>query len=260
MSLVVYRFSIPKEGNEAKENEDAIGCSIELNRFCVADGATESVFAGRWARLLVDEFVASPETELETDAWLAWLARVQRRWSVDVRADDVPWYAQEKVRQGSFAAFLGLQVRYSDTSESWIWQAVAIGDCCLFHVRMPYLLVRWPVSHTSEFGFHPHLVSSNAALNWRIRKNLKFTSGDFRNGDLLMLTTDALAQWFLAEVENATHPWEMLRSLDGPEGFETLMSLLRESSRMRNDDTTLLMIAETPANIRARDVGGVSVK
>jgi hypothetical protein len=50
--LSVQAFWLPKAGNTTKEYEDAFDYSIAERRFAVADGATDSAFAGHWARIL----------------------------------------------------------------------------------------------------------------------------------------------------------------------------------------------------------------
>ncbi len=48
-----------KAGNDPSEYEDAFAADADRARFAVADGATEASFAARWARLLVEGFVAA---------------------------------------------------------------------------------------------------------------------------------------------------------------------------------------------------------
>ncbi len=85
-------FWLPKNGNSLEEYEDAAyPCdehfeteAIEF-KCAVADGATETSFAGLWAKLLVEGY--SEKTAL---------AQLRERWNADVRQKDLPWYAEEK--------------------------------------------------------------------------------------------------------------------------------------------------------------------
>ena len=97
-------FSEPKRGSGPEEYEDACAGNLARGRFAMADGATESAYAGIWARLLVEEFVSSTTEE---DGWHAWLAAVQARWEAAVGEKPLPWYAEIKWQQGAFATFLG---------------------------------------------------------------------------------------------------------------------------------------------------------
>src|SRR5260370_42032120 len=69
-------LSVPKHGHTEDEYEDAWAADPDAGRFAVADGASESAFAGLWARLLVEGFVAAPQPP----ALLLWLAVPRRRW------------------------------------------------------------------------------------------------------------------------------------------------------------------------------------
>ena len=50
-------LSLPKRGHSADEFEDAFAFDPAAGRYAVADGASESSFAGLWARLLVEGFI-----------------------------------------------------------------------------------------------------------------------------------------------------------------------------------------------------------
>ena len=64
--------SLPKHGHTAEEYEDATAEPVAAGdgtvRVAVADGATESAFAGAWARTLVEEFLNADTTLPETFA------------------------------------------------------------------------------------------------------------------------------------------------------------------------------------------------
>ena len=99
-------FWLARRGHDSAEYEDAFAADEVAGRFAVADGATEGCFTGLWARLLVEDFVSSRgEAAAE---WPDFLPALQERWDADVRARNLPWYADQGVRQGAFATFLGL--------------------------------------------------------------------------------------------------------------------------------------------------------
>ena len=52
-------------------------------RFAIADGATESSFAGEWARLLVEGFVQTPHAGCWPN-WSNWLPTAQQLWLAEV--------------------------------------------------------------------------------------------------------------------------------------------------------------------------------
>ena len=84
MTLSVRAFWLPKKGNSIEEYEDAFDYSITDHRFAIADGATESSFAGEWARSLVHGVVASlPSQSLPSaEELLKFLKPLQQAWPV----------------------------------------------------------------------------------------------------------------------------------------------------------------------------------
>src|SRR5262249_18433803 len=130
-------FHLVKAGNAPADYEDAFAADTERARFAVADGATEASFAAAWARLLAEGFVAAgraPWRELE------WLAPARQRWSAEVDALPLPWYAEDKREQGAFATFLGVAFRAPRPDGAGLWRALAIGDSCLFHLHAGQLV------------------------------------------------------------------------------------------------------------------------
>ena len=66
--------------------------------------------------------------------------------------------------------------------------------------------------------------------------------GSVSVGDVFLLLTDALAEWFLKQFEVDQHPWKDLQAIATAEQFASLMQELREATALRNDDVTLIVI------------------
>ena len=250
-------FWAPKAGHSAEEYEDAFWWDYppgadgrDTFRCAVADGATETSFSGLWADLLARGFCKG---RLDPDALAAGLPGLQRVWRRLVGAKPLPWYAEEKVRSGAFAAVAGLTVLPArdggpegDGADSpgGRWRALALGDSCLFQVRDEGV-VAFPVAHSAEFGNRPALLSSNPAANAGLADRLPGACGDWLPGDRFYLMTDALACWFLRATEADERPWEALRDLaatGGSAGFAGWVGELRAGGALRNDDVTLVMV------------------
>jgi len=216
---------------------------------------------------------------------------LQERWAADVRGRDLPWYAEPSVKQGAFATFLGFMLENSplplveegpEVSSSpppcsgegqgvmdlYHWQAIAVGDTCLFHTRSAVLLRAFPLEHSSQFDNAPKLVGSRMSAEDIHKRQKLWTNGQGQPGDRLWMMTDALAHWCLAEYEAGNNPWDEIESLISPsspwrgaigegmdfsspsgrgdlvEGnsFAQWIEGLRDSGRLRNDDVTLLAI------------------
>jgi len=248
VQVVAKAFWLPKAGNTEAEYEDAFlprhpeQRRLRSFRCAVADGATETSFSGMWAKQLVRAFCSCTPDALILTA----LPALQQRWLTTVQRRPLPWYAEEKVRSGAFAALLGLVlVDSTEPGGPGQWRATALGDSCLVHMRNETILARFPVQDAASFTNQPHLLSSNPSYNERAAKHLVTTGDGWCSGDTFYLMTDALAHWFLSEAEAGRQPWAVLRDLDTKDQskpFADFVADLRQTKSMRNDDVTLLRV------------------
>lgn len=265
MEPSVQVFWLPKLGNTEDEYEDASAFSASAGRFAISDGATESSFADRWARSLVQHFTEDPPPSPDAGPALAqWLVPLQQAWQSGIPWATLPWYAEEKARDGAFASFLGLSIDREAHAHRpfsfwnwlwgrparsappgnrvWRWQALAVGDSCLFQVRQDRLLAAFPMRQAAEFNSRPLLLCSNPARNQPVWKAIRTTSGACEPGDWFLLVTDALGQWFLREHEAGGEPWRPLAELQTQADFASLVERLRATQALKNDDATLLRL------------------
>ncbi len=272
----VFKFRLQKRGNAPDEYEDAEAVDESAGRFAVADGATESSFAREWAAVLAKGFVGLPPLD-RPSSWFRsssenkrrcevdWLPPLQDRWLNECGGRDLPWYAEMKFDQGAFATFLGiafeqrktrpqLEGRRSDVAIEQRkkrrrlegrWSAVAVGDSCLFQIRNDRLLSKFPLHTSADFDNSPQLLGSRTPLE-QAGKRVRVEDGRWRMGDVFMLATDALAQWFMRKNEAEETPWKLLLALkDKPqqqEAIEVWIDGLRDRHEIRNDDVTLIII------------------
>jgi hypothetical protein len=232
-------FRVPRRGHLVEECEDACAGALERGRFAIADGAAESAYSGLWAGLLVDAFVAAGA---EQPVWPAWIVPLQQCWAESVRqppgADPLPWYLEERYKQGAYATFLGL------TLSEARWHAVAVGDSCLFQTSHDELRLAFPLTHSGQFDNSPWLIGARASIEEVPSHRVLQVAGDLRQGDRLWLMTDALSRWFLSHVEAGKKPWRDLEALldQDDECFAEWVDGLRAARKLRNDDTTLVAI------------------
>jgi hypothetical protein len=237
-------FWLAQQGNSPTEYQDAFADDAAAGRYAVADGVTQSGFARSWARLLVTAFVADGAAPR---AFVARLPEVQTRWREGLPVS-LDWLAEEKAQGGAFATFLGVAMTASADSVTHEWQAVAIGDACLFHTRENRLLDVFPLERSEEFTNVPRSLGSRTAITGYWEKHTVHRCGRALPGDRLWLATDALAQWCLGECEAGAPPWGEMQLLcaEGEDDahFVAWIAGLRERSerRLRNDDVTLLMV------------------
>jgi hypothetical protein len=240
----IEAFSCQKAGNARAEYEDAWAIrgsdSPTRCRVAVADGATESSFSALWAALLVESFVRGRSHGPD---FFVRLGAIRRLWRRKIRTRPLPWYAAEKARRGAYAAFVGASLNAVNRG----WRAVAIGDCCLLHVRgVPpdvKLAHAFPLTRSEEFGSSPFLVGSMEKSDDDPIPHVRVTEGVLEGDDTLYFASDALAAWLLRRAEKGEPAWEAI----GPLGiqkqadFETLVAQAREEGT-RNDDMTLVRL------------------
>lgn len=243
----------PKGGNRPDECEDAaravypqrIGASGRRTvRVAVADGASESAFAREWAAVLTDAFVDRPLDlhGLTEASFTGWLAAAQAEWHAGVPWDRVPWHGEAKARAGAFATLLGLTVGAAPDDPGRLrWQAVAVGDSCLFIVRGGRLWLSFPLEDAAQFDNTPALVCSNPANAGELWRSVRCSGGRCEAGDLFILASDALAGWFLAGNAAGEQPWETLLTLQAS-AWDDWVEEQRREGVMRNDDTTAVVI------------------
>ncbi len=271
-ALSYRQLQLPRQGNNLDECQDAAAGDPEHGRFAIADGASESPHAALWARLLVDAFVKNGEVRLP---WADWLPAIQQRWASAVSPQPtdqaLPWYLEPGFQQGAFATFLGLVFhpllvdketgRPGDReterraeanslspglpvsrSPCLRWEALALGDSCLFQTRGDQLVRSFPVSRSADFTSTPWLVGSRNEP----RRRGEVCQGEAWPKDRLWLMTDALAQWFLMQVEQGDKPWQITESLlnrADPALFADWIEQLRSNRQLRNDDVTMMAVS-----------------
>lgn len=218
---------LAKAGHHEDEYEDASGYVFTAGnqlKAAIADGATESSYAKRWADILVttslnsDETVPTPEG-LEAGR-LAWYREV------NLNKDTLPWFTRSKLEEGAFATILIVTIQ-----PEGIWEARAIGDCCMFHVRDGACLKAWPIQYPTGFTNTPALINSlpgNPTPAW---KNI---SGIWKSGDHFLLATDALAAWIL---QTRNFQWNESSEKEFVDRIRA-----GRTSGLRNDDVTLIAV------------------
>ncbi|EFC81151.1 hypothetical protein [Parafrankia sp. EUN1f] len=267
-------FALEKLGSTPQEWEDAAACHDGdpavgvAPRYAVADGATEAYDAIRWVDHLVTSFVAGAGPALTSDGLRAWFEYVQQLWVAESPTRFATVIEEHKFRsEGSFATFLGCRLTGLDGPRAR-WEAAALGDTVLFHIRGGRLLTHFPHLDVDGFGLSPDGVSTRPEALGPMLRGLALAHGELRVGDVLFLATDALAHWLLTETGaggtsrhgSGTHGtgrhatggqgtdrkrdglWADLTGIDHDATFAAIVADQRAAGRMRNDDVTLLRV------------------
>jgi hypothetical protein len=230
-------FKSQKQGNEPSDYEDACEPSLSIEiiaekpSIAISDGATESSFASLWASLLVAAFISSdlpPEARFSTA-----VKKAGRIWRRIVDSKPLPWYADEKRKQGAFATLLG--TCFSDQGK---WESIAVGDSCFFKVDADGVFSSFPIEDENAFGNTPPLLCSRSIELRSVTK----TTGEWSKGDLFFWMTDAAACWFIHEARTGLRPWDIIASFPDCVAFDSWLTSARASGIMRNDDVTVLIL------------------
>ncbi|MCA1620978.1 MAG: protein phosphatase 2C domain-containing protein [Acidobacteria bacterium] len=241
-------FMLPKEGSTAEECEDALAFDAGALRFAVADGATEAFDARRWAERLALEWVGAVRAPLTAREFGAWLGEQAAWLHASWEGRTLSWYAEEKRRAGSFAAFAGLRLEAAKGRVGW--RALALGDSCLVQRRGGETVAALPLSNHEEFGSTPPLAPSSESLRAAALSRLVEAEGRAEPGDTFLLATDALSAWYfeaLARRPEAAEEFDSLLAASDNESLAALVRRERAALRMRDDDVAALRIRLLPA-------------
>jgi hypothetical protein len=254
------------------------------NVFALSDGTTQGMLNREWANILVKSFADLAQSRLDIrevllrtidssiEQWESIRQQYVARKNSVLDENEYRWLFE----YGSHATFLGLRFG------SGYWEAVAIGDTCLFVLGRE--VTCFPIQEPSSFTDSPKLISSLRNRNANIDQDTICIKKELEKGNTFYLMTDALAHWFLSEYKMDKEPWNQIsESLDyagclalakrqtKPErarrilgglfrrlkgsvslvarnapstsaSFRDWVGKLRESAGLVNDDTTLMIL------------------
>lgn len=241
--LYVREFHRTKTGNSEREYEDAFASDTTSGVFAIADGATESSFSDIWAKSLVTTFAENPPGFVtnDRDVMKSILQLARERWYASIDWNGLPWFQRNKALLGSYSTLLGLQIDGQDDRRRF--RCMTIGDSCMFQISGSRM-ESFPFSDSSDMSNTPRLMWSGRGFAAGQGKDVDIPGievkyGKLRNGDIVLLATDALAKWILQR--KTERPWAELSShLDD---FDAFIGGLISEGRIKNDDVTLVVIS-----------------
>ena len=239
-------FKLAKDVEHPDENQDACQSDAEHGIAAIADGVASSIFARQWARILTEATIAETPDPTDKEAFGRWLARRREAWNAEIDSYELSWFQKPKLREGAFSTLLWVEITPIDESDRqpqdpWRLQVFAVGDSCLFHIRQGELLRTFPVEKAAELEANPVVIGS---VDLNRDELVQFNSFDAvcRPGDLLVLCTDAVADWALRLREAGNPPaWEEYWSKT-EQAWHEEVTAHRNERQMRYDDATLLLL------------------
>ena len=239
-------FQLAKDTECPEECQDACGMDAAGGIAVVADGVASAIFSRQWADVLVRATVADAPDPTDTEAFAGWLARRRQQWAEQIDTTGLAWFQKAKLPMGAFSTLLWVRLLPVDEQQEGTFgayrlQGFAIGDSCLFHVRGGELVRTFPIQKAEELEANPVVLGS---VDLNRDQLMEFTALDelCYPGDLLVLCTDAIADWALRLAESGSPvAWDSYSDMDAPE-WEDEIAELRGQSKMRYDDATLVLL------------------
>lgn len=239
MKVSIKGFITCKSAEQYIDCADNYAVNKSSHRFSVSDGVSKSFFPKVWSEILVTQFVERTdlkETELIKVCQEEW----QNRIDEIVNLPNTKWFTKSQYnrKDPALATFVGLQ--FFDKEKKWT--ASALGDSFLFFVPKEFkdyqqeLIKLSSKSEPIVFDNFPDYLTS-------IGDNHKGTLEKLRSQKLVdgtfYLMTDALAEWFINEGENAIGKITVWKS---QADFERFITQAIEENQLTNDDCAILCI------------------
>lgn len=240
MQISIKGYITSKESELFYDCADRYAYNKSQNKFAISDGVSKSFFPKIWADVLVNRWVDSKEfdeAQFILDCQQEWLKQVTEI----VNKPDAKWFTKNAFnrKESGLATFVGL--RFFKKKKDWYWKANALGDSFLFFVPKEIkdfskeCIVLSSKQEPIVFDNFPDYLSSLGS-NHKGKKQLKenpMTAGTF------YLMTDALAEWFLNEKDNAISKIDVWQN---QKDFERFVDEERHNKKLGNDDSAILII------------------
>ncbi|TDY11947.1 hypothetical protein [Meridianimaribacter flavus] len=241
MQISIKGYIASKESELFYDCADRYAYNKSQNKFAISDGVSKSFFPKIWADVLVKKWVDSKEfdeAQFILDCQQDWLNQVTEV----VNKPDAKWFTKNAFnrKESGLATFVGL--RFFKKKTDWFWKANALGDSFLFFVPNKFkdfskeCIVLSSKQEPIVFDNFPDYLNS-LGKNHKGEKQLKenpLITGSF------YLMTDALAEWFLNEKEDALNKISLWQN---QKDFERFVNEERHNEKLGNDDSAILIIS-----------------
>jgi len=239
-------FRLPKDVEHPDEYQDAYAVDPEGGIAAVADGVASAIFSGQWAEMLVEAVLADTPDPDDAETFAGWLEQRRRAWSESIDVSGLAWFQKAKLPLGAFSTLVWVRVAPMEEEREGAFgayrlQAYAIGDSCLFQVRGGELVRMFPTLEAEQFAADP-LVLGSVDLNRDRLQQFVTLDETCYDDDLLVLCTDAIAEWAVRMAEAGTPPdWQRYWRMTHVQ-WEEEVAALRHERQMRYDDHTMLLL------------------
>lgn len=252
-------LSLPKDPAHAGDYQDAVAVDASTGRAAIADGVSSTLFAGRWAQILVRAAIDNPPDANRVDEFTTWLLAARTQWLQAIDPAKLGWLQRPRLQDGAFSTLLWMRLApsprdgagasragasgasASERAAGYSLEAQAVGDSCLFILRSGELRTAFPLGRSDQFA------AETAALGSVDRRAAPLPvpergCWECRSDDWLILATDALAAWILARAESGRAiDWQAWWS-GSAEEWQAGMTDERKGQTLRHDDATAVIL------------------
>lgn len=236
MKISVTGFIASKKNEDYKYCADNYSVNETHHKFSISDGVSQSFFPKVWSEILVNKYVNQKDWKNEE-----FIIECQKEWQskIDeiVNQPETKWFTKSQYnrKDPALATFVGLQFLESDQK----WIAQALGDSFLFFIPKNSTEIDIQLSSKKEptvFDNFPDYFSSNSIHQQKGKVKIKerpIVEGTF------YLMTDALAEWFLLNTEQAKQTLDNIKTQE--QYLETIANE-RSANRLNDDDSAVLIL------------------
>jgi hypothetical protein len=238
MNVSIKGFITCKSAEYYIDCADNYAVNNSSHRFAVSDGVSKSFFPKVWSKILVTQFVN--RTDLKENQLLKVCQEEwQKKIDYIVSLPDTKWFTRSQYNRKDPALATFVRLQFFEKEKKW--SASALGDSFLFFVPIDFKdyqkeLVK--LSSKAEpivFDNFPDYLTSIGESH---KGKPKEKSGNLRNGTFYLMT-DALAEWFINEGENAIGEITVWKS---QADFERFIMQAIDDNQLTNDDCAILCI------------------
>lgn len=243
MKINIKGFITSKKSELYSDCADNYAINIEHNKFSISDGVSKSFFPKIWSDILVNKYVNQKDWKDNNE----FIVESQKEWQskIDeiVNQPETKWFTKSQYnrKDPALATFVGLQFLESDQK----WIAQALGDSFLFFIPKNSTEIEIKLSTKPEpivFDNFPDYLSSIGNSHKGEKKPIK---GEKIKEGTFYLMTDALAEWFINDTEQAV---QKLKNIQNQEQFLVTIEDERNTNRLNDDDCAILIIEVTDDN------------
>lgn len=236
MKIKIKGFITSKKSELYSDCADNYAINQEHNKFAISDGVSKSFFPKVWSDILVKKYVDEKDWKYEE-----FILECQKEWQAKideiVSQSDVKYYTRNAyIRKApALATFVGMQ--FIESEQKWIAQA--LGDSFLFFIPKDSNKIKIQLSSKSEpivFDNFPDYLSSIGNSHKGEKKPIR---GEKIENGTFYLMTDALAEWFIQDTEQAI---QKLKNIQNQEQFLVTIEDERNTNRLNDDDSAILII------------------